>query len=69
MKIINPVFAKSDELKHWIKMRHTHKLLEIYSSIIVGAKDEDLKEFIEIFKQYFGEETLEEIHNIFEKMK
>ena len=69
MSIINAKNAKTEELKNWINQRHTTLLLQIYSSIIVSVKDEDLKTYINTFKKTFGEETVTAIHKLFNSLK
>ena len=69
IKIINENNANTPELKQWIREKHTTMLLQIYSSIILSVKDEDLKEYLDMFSKAFGKQTLYKIHELFESMR
>ena len=69
MKIIDTKYTTNEKLKEFIDKRHISIMLQIYSSIIVGVKDEDLKLYIKKFKKAFGADNVKYIHELFNKMK
>ena len=44
-------------------------LLQIYSTIIVGAKDDEVGQYVDEFRNVFGQKLLEQVHETFEKIK
>lgn len=69
INIINENNAHTPELKQWISEKHTTMLLQIYSSIILSVKDNELKEYLDMFSKAFGKQTLHNIHDLFESMR
>ncbi len=69
MKIVDPKYTNSEKLKKWISERHLNILLQIYSTIIVGAKDDEVGQYVDEFRNVFGQKILEQVHETFEKIK
>ncbi len=69
MKILDPKYTNSESLKKWLSEKHTTILLQIYSTIVVGPKDDEVKLYVDEFRKVFGQIILEQIHEIFKNIK